>query len=285
MTDLRFAYGTNGLGDHRLEDALTLVADAGYQGVALTLDHHHLDPLAADLAAQTKRVARLLEHVGLAAVIETGGRFVLDPLRKHEPTLLADRGRDRDRRLALLHTAVDVAAELQAPVVHLWSGRRPPDVAVNEAWHRLIDGCERLLPAVERAGVSLAFEPEPGMLVERLDDVERLMAELDHHPQFGVTLDIGHCVCLEHDPVPVCIERVAPHLFHVQIEDMRRGVHEHLPFGTGDLDLPASLAALHGVAYTGLVSVELARDAHRAHRLVPESLRALRQAEQEVVCA
>ncbi len=45
-TPLRFGYGTNGLADLRLDDALGLLADLGYDGVGLTLDHMHLDPLA-----------------------------------------------------------------------------------------------------------------------------------------------------------------------------------------------------------------------------------------------
>ncbi|TXS51995.1 hypothetical protein EAO75_09275 [Streptomyces sp. uw30] len=49
VTPLRFGYGTNGLADLRLDDALALLADLGYDGVGLTLDHMHLDPLAPDL--------------------------------------------------------------------------------------------------------------------------------------------------------------------------------------------------------------------------------------------
>ncbi|RME76542.1 MAG: sugar phosphate isomerase/epimerase, partial [Planctomycetota bacterium] len=44
---LAFAYNTNGFAHHRLEDCLALLADLGYDGVALTLDVHHLDPLRA----------------------------------------------------------------------------------------------------------------------------------------------------------------------------------------------------------------------------------------------
>ena len=46
LADLRFGYGTNGFSNHRLDDALAVIAELGYDGVALTLDHHHLDPFA-----------------------------------------------------------------------------------------------------------------------------------------------------------------------------------------------------------------------------------------------
>ena len=39
-----------------------------------------------------------------------------------------------------------------------------------------------------------------------------------------------------------CVAEVAEHLVNVQIDDMRRGVHEHLEFGTGEIDFPPVLA-------------------------------------------
>ncbi|MCL6731961.1 sugar phosphate isomerase/epimerase, partial [Streptomyces neyagawaensis] len=76
-TPLAFGYGTNGLADLRLDDALALLADLGYDGVGLTLDHMHLDPLAPGLAARTRRLARRLDALGLAVTVETGARYVL----------------------------------------------------------------------------------------------------------------------------------------------------------------------------------------------------------------
>ena len=58
--NLRFAYNTNGTANHRLDDAIGLIADAGYAGVALTLDHHHLDPMAAGWQTRTEALARRL---------------------------------------------------------------------------------------------------------------------------------------------------------------------------------------------------------------------------------
>jgi sugar phosphate isomerase/epimerase len=277
---LRFGYGTNGMTDHRLTDALGLLADLGYDGVALTLDHMHLDPYGSGLAGRVAALSRRLGRLGLAAVVETGARYLLDPWRKHRPTLLD--GDDRGRRLDLLRRAVAIGADLGAEAVSFWSGTLPSDVDSEAGWRRLVDGCAELAGLAGDRGVRLGFEPEPGMLVDTIDGYQRLAAAVGGPGRLGLTLDIGHCRCLEPEPEADCVRRVGPWLATVQIDDMRRGVHEHLPFGDGEVDLPAVLAALRQVGYPGLVSVELPRHSHAAAELARRSLRRLRDAEREV---
>jgi sugar phosphate isomerase/epimerase len=273
---MRYGYVTNGLTSHRLEDALALLADAGYDGVALTLDHVHFDAFAPGLEARAAALREELERHGLSCVIETGGRFVLDPRRKHYPSLVSA---ESARRIELLRRAIDVAALVGAPVVSLWSGALQEGDDEETAWRRLRHGCEEVLEYAEVKDVTLGFEPEPGMLVERLADYERLADELGNPDRLAITLDLGHCVCLEDEPVDACVRRAGARLAHVHADDMPRGVHEHLPFGEGELDLEAALGALAAGDYQGMVAVELSRHAHEAHRLVPESLAALRAAE------
>ncbi|MCZ7436032.1 sugar phosphate isomerase/epimerase [Micromonospora sp. WMMC241] len=270
---LRFGYGTNGFANHRLDDALAVLADLGYAGVALTLDHDHLDPFAPGLARRVDAVRRRLGALGLAVVVETGARYLLDPWHKHAPTLLHD---DPSRRIEFLRRAVRIGADLGAEAVSFWAGVRPPEVPPRVAWERLVDGCATV--CAEAAGVPLGFEPEPGMLVEDIAGWRRLRAALGEPPGFGITLDIGHCRCLEPLPVPDCVTAVAEHLVNVQIDDMRRGAHEHLEFGAGEIDFPPVLVALADAGYPGLVAVELPRHSHAAPTVAARSLDFLRAA-------
>jgi sugar phosphate isomerase/epimerase len=283
---LRFGYGSNGFGNHRLADALAVIAGLGYDGVALTLDQPHLDPFGTDLARRTSEVAALLRRHGLAVVVETGARYVLDPWRKHHPTLVSDEG--RERRVDLLRTAVDVAADLGAEAVSFWSGTLPPGTDQETGWRRLLDGVAAVLEHAERRDVVCAFEPEPGMFVDRVDGVLALRERLGNPERLRLTLDIGHVVCNEQEPLPRLVRRVGPLLANVQVDDMRRGVHEHLELGEGEVDLAATLGALEEVGYSGLASMELPRHGHAAPAVAERSLRALRAAlpntsEQEVV--
>ncbi|SNT38966.1 Sugar phosphate isomerase/epimerase [Asanoa hainanensis] len=272
---MRFGYGTNGFANHRLDDALAVIADLGYAGVALTLDHDHLDPFAPGLAARTDAVARRLADLGLGVMIETGARYLLDPWHKHAPTLLHD---EPELRLEFLRRAIAIGADLGAEAVSFWSGIRPPGVDPETAWQRLVDGCAATVKTAEERGVTLGFEPEPGMFVEDIAGWRRLHAALGAPAAFGITLDIGHCRCLEPDPVPDCVAAVADHLVNVQIDDMRRGTHEHLEFGEGEIDFPPVLRALDDAGYTGLVAVELPRHSHAAPDVAARSIDFLRNA-------
>lgn len=280
---LRFGYGTNGFVNHRLDEALEVIAGLGYAGVALTLDHPHLDPFAPDLRARTEQVRRRLETLKLACVVETGARYLLDPWHKHEPTLVSDSG--RERRVDYLCRAVRVAADLGAEAVSFWSGTLPESASARQGWDRLTAGTEQVLAEAGRRGVVCAFEPEPGMFVDTLAGVAELRRRLGDPDGLRVTLDLGHCVCNEAEPVADCVRSAGPLLGNVQADDMRRGVHEHLQFGEGEIDLPAALGALYAAGYTGLVAVELPRHAHAAPAVAARALRALHEAAARAGCA
>lgn len=264
---LRFAYNTNGAANHRLDDALALIAEAGYDGVALTLDIHHLDPLAEDWAREAERVRGRLTALGLGSVIETGARFLLDPRAKHEPTLVTADPQGRARRVAFLRRAIDVAQILGSEAVSFWAGVPRPGLAPGEARDWLRAGLEEVVSHARARSVVAALEPEPGMLIETLDDYAALRLE-----GLSLALDTGHCLVTgERDPA-AAVREFAGQLGTVAIEDMARGAHVHLPFGEGDMDVPGVLDALEAVGFRRLVCVELSRESHRADRMIPEAL-------------
>jgi len=270
---LRFAYNTNGAANHRLDDALALIADAGYDGVALTLDIHHLDPFAPDFPAARRGLAARLRTLGLGCVVETGARFLLDPRAKHEPTLLTADPAGRARRVEFLSRALEVAADTGADAMSFWAGVPKPGVSLDDARAWLRDGAEKVARRAETLGAVAALEPEPGMLVETVDDWAALAI-----PGLRLALDTGHCIVTgERDPA-AAVREFAAHLGTVSIEDMKRGVHVHLPFGEGDMDVPGVLRALDEVGFDRLVCVEMSRESHRADTIIPASLAYLRTA-------
>jgi L-ribulose-5-phosphate 3-epimerase len=256
-------YNTNGMAHHELFDAVALLAEIGYRSVAITIDHHALPPHGRDLPEQLGALRRLLRHLGLRLVIETGARFLLDPERKHEPTLVSASPEGRARRVEFYRHAIRCAAELGSDCVSLWSGVLRSETSRDEAMARLVAGLGEVLDHAARHGVLIGFEPEPGMFIDTMTRYEELLGQCDA-PNLRLTLDVGHLHCQGELPLADQVRRWSSRLVNVHLEDMRAGVHEHLMFGEGQIDFPPVIEALAGVGYPGGVHVELSRHSHDA---------------------
>ncbi len=276
---LRYAYNTNGAANHRLGDALALIADNGYDGVALTLDHHHFDPFEANFTRRAEQLKNRLEKLNLGLVIETGARFLLNPLKKHSPTLLSPFIEGRQKRVEFLKLAIDLAAIARAEAVSFWAGVPRAEVSNEQAHEFLREGLRQISDYAESAGVCLAFEPEPGMLIETVADYKELKKDF---PRLKLALDTGHCLASDEGEPDVAIREMRADIGAVAVEDMRRGVHEHLFFGEGEMNIPKVLSALRDIEYGKLVSVELSRHSHCADKIIPAAIEFLRKTEADL---
>ena len=195
-------YNTNGFAHHRLDDAIEIMAELGYRGVALTPDVHHfgfLEDVGAHDLSDSFFLTLNASNI-TALVVETGARYFLDPRRKHQPTLISASGSERGRRLAFLEACVGVASQAQPRCVSFWSGSAADDAAPAVLMLRLVEGCKRLADYAAGRNVRLAFEPEPGMFIDTMDKFAELHARVNH-PAFGLTIDVGHLVCNRELPV------------------------------------------------------------------------------------
>lgn len=265
---MRLGYNTNGFAHHHLRDALEVVAEIGYRAIAITLDVHHLDPASRHHRAELDEVAAACRALDLLPVVETGARFLLDPRRKHRPTLLSSASGERTVRLAFLTRAVEIAAALGAPVVSLWSGSADDgDTATSaELDERLITGLRALCARARDHGVQIGFEPEPGMYVEDLAGFARIRAGVDD-PAFKLTLDVGHAHITEPAGAAATIRAWAGEVVNVQVEGMYRDRHDHLVPWEGDLDVRGAMRTLEQVGYAGPACFELSRHSHDAVRV------------------
>jgi L-ribulose-5-phosphate 3-epimerase len=255
-------YNTNGFAHHDVFEAIALLAEIGYRSVAITIDHGVLAP-GGSWRTQLRRLRSNLRSCGMRSVIETGARFLLDPEHKHEPTFVSATPEERVRRMEFYMHSVRCAATLGSDCVSLWSGTLRQPIPHEEAMIRLAADLGALARYAAENGVTLGFEPEPGMLVDSMVRFEELLALVDE-PNLKLTLDVGHLQCQGELPVADQIRRWGPRLVNVHLEDMRRGRHEHLMFGEGQIDFPPVLQALAEVGYQGGVHVELSRHGHEA---------------------
>ncbi len=260
---MRLGYNTNGLAFHRWQDAISLIHEAGYNSVAITVDHYCLNPYLESSKREVEKMNALLSICDLRCVVETGTRFLLNPRQKHEPTLMSPTEAERAIRIDFLKRCINLACELEADAVSFWSGTLKQPLPRNEAMQRLVKGLVPVIDHAENANVKLAFEPEPGMFIESLADFAELQTYVsaDH---FGLTIDIGHLHCNGETPIADHLTAWKDRIFNLHIEDMCAGVHEHLMFGEGEIDFPPIMQCLRDIGYTDGLHVELSRHSHMA---------------------
>ena len=262
---MRLGYNTNGLAHHRLTDAIELLADEGYESVALTLDAGALDPYddPNSSGASARRGPVRPRSTRALSGGRDGRRFLLNPRLKHDPTLMDPDPARRAVRVDFLRRALDLARRLDAECVSLWSGRSPTPRQRRPSpwtgWRR------RLRPVIEHAEAQRharsAFEPEPGMFIDTFARFDRLDERI-RHPLFQLTVDLGHVHCVEDGSIADHLRQWGPRIVNIHIEDMVRGVHEHLMFGEGTMDFPPIFAALREIGYRRGSHVELSRHSH-----------------------
>jgi L-ribulose-5-phosphate 3-epimerase len=272
---MRLGFSTNSIGDTDPLEAVGILADLGYTSLAITPDRHRLDPFAAGLAAELGRWRAALDRHAMARVVETGARHLLDPLRKHEPTLISPEQAGRERRIEFTRRAIDIAAELGAGCLSLWSGAASDAADADTLWARLIDSLRPILEHAARRGLPLGFEPEPGMFIDTVARFGQLVARLGEPAGFRLTIDTGHLECLGERPAADVIRPWIDRIVNVHVDDMLSCRHEHLPLGTGDVDFPPLLATLREGGYAGGLHVELPRQSHRWIDTARESARFL----------
>ena len=261
-------YNTNGLAHHDPLDAIQFLADTGYQAIGITVDHQWLSPRNDNADVQLQQIKHALKQHQLVSVIETGARFLLDPRAKHEPTLLNQDPAQAARRIDFLKYCIDIAAELNSRCVSIWSGIIPTDCATHVTMETLVQNLDPVLQHANDQAVDIAFEPEPGMLIDTTGRFERLLHLIDS-PRLKMTMDIGHLFCNSEVPIADYLERWQERIVNVHIEDMVSDRHEHLMFGDGQIHFPPVIETLHRIGYQDGVYVELSRHSHAADRVVP----------------
>ena len=114
------------------------------------------------------------------------------------------------------------------------------------------------------------------MFIDTMDRFAELKERVNH-PLFGLTIDIGHLHCQGEVPISDHLRRWKDWLWNIHIEDMRKGVHEHLMFGEGEIDFVPILRTLDEIGYSGGVHVELSRHSHDAVETAKKAMEFLKR--------
>ena len=275
---VRLAFSTNAYTKFSLPDACDRIAAAGYRSIEILADAPHAYPLRYS-AHEAVRLRERLEALGVAVAAVNGNTAMgyFTPLPKaltFEPSLISPNEVHRHDRIGILRACLALANRLGAPVVTITGGQPLSGEPAEVLRERLLEGLDTVVELADRAGVDLAFEPEPGQFIETTAALKALLDDMAH-PRLGANLDVGHAWCAGDDPAE-SVRLLAPYLKHLHLEDIKDRRHYHLiPGEGGEIDFAAIRRALGEVGYAGAAAVELYTYKEEPDRAAAESYRAL----------
>ncbi|MEX2111931.1 MAG: sugar phosphate isomerase/epimerase family protein [Pirellulales bacterium] len=192
---------------------------------------------------------------------QTGLREVRRLLEEHDLRVAAvgfrtrrgyDVAHEIDKRVAATKAAMQLAAELRAPVVVNQVGCVPAESS-GPAWTCLMEALADLGRFGQHVGATLAAQTG----TESGADLARLLDALPPYA-IGVDLDPGNLIVNGLSPLEV-VETLGERILHVHahdgVRDRARGRGLEVPLGRGMADFPALLGALENVSYRGYFTI------------------------------
>lgn len=256
---MKLAYSSNAYMRFPVDEAIARIAALGYEGIELMFDTPHAwpeDVKPGDIDA----LRTALDRHGLT--IANVNAFMMnkigDPRQPYwhpswiEPDL-------NYRQIRIDHTIRSLTLARQVGAKHISTEPGGPIAGEHEREAAMRTFVEMLKPVLDHAGregVKLLIEPEPGLLIETLDQFLDLRSRIDH-PYLGLNYDVGHMYCVS-EPLGETIRRLGPRIDHVHVEDIAATrVHHHLVPGDGAIDFSEVFTTLREIGYDGWVTVEL----------------------------
>ncbi|EXX89458.1 sugar phosphate isomerase [Paenibacillus darwinianus] len=216
------------------EEAVKDIAAAGYEGIEL------FDGNLMQYEERLGELRRLLDDHGLSLIgVYTGANFIYGDILEDE--------------FAKIDKVARTAAAAGAEHLVFGGGAIRAGGIRDEDYAALAEALDRAAEVAARHGLTPSYHPHLGSLVEKPDQLDRLMKLT------GIPLcpDTAHIEAGGGDPLAV-IRTYSSRIPYVHFKDYGSGAF--LPLGEGGQDFAAMLAALRENGYSGWVTVEL--DSH-----------------------
>ncbi len=171
---------------------------------------------------------------------------------------------ERERHIADLRNWIQLAQELQVPLLRIFGGAGKPDTYSQEqenAW--VADALRQVAPQAEQAGVTIVLETHDGFAsAKRTAAVLQAVAS----PAVSALWDSHHPYRVG-ESVDEVVQALDGRIAHVHVKDARRLASDPygwqlLLLGEGEVPVREQLQALRQQGYQGYVSVEWEKKWH-----------------------
>jgi sugar phosphate isomerase/epimerase len=218
------------------------IAEDGFDFLDLTLE-----PPATWLP-DGREIGRLLGDLGLSAVGHTAWHLpIASPFEE-----IRSASRDLYRR------GLDVFEAAGVTLVNVHPDQRVPMHSKDQMRKMNAEAIELLARDAAQRGITIMVEN----LDRNFSGVDDLREVLDHTPELGFHLDVGHANLRlglgERNRTESLLEAFADRLSHVHLSDNRGGENDlHLPLGAGAIDWKNVVRLLKKAGWDGTVTLEV----------------------------
>jgi fatty-acyl-CoA synthase len=245
---MKFTLNTLGAPAWTLEQTAQNARTYGYAGVDLRLIDGEVISLEA-VRANRQRIKALFPLNELpVATLATSVR-----LATREPRI-------RQATLAEGHAWIDIAAELQVPVIRFFASRNPPELDVESSIQAVGEMLDLLSERARQCGVKIGVETHDEFASART--VARALAFAPSDIT-GAIWDMWHTARAGESPRE-CAELLGDRVINVHLKDARRMADgwQLVLLGEGDIQVEEGLRSLETIGYDGYISVEWEKKWH-----------------------
>lgn len=238
----------------QLEEILSHARDLGYDGIEL-FPFHQSYP---GKAHEQRTLRQFYQGYGLAipALQSACQGHAASPVK-----------RERDAYIESLKAMLELAHNVGAGVVGVWSGMPIPGMAPKEQVQWCVDTYQQCAQLAQKADITLALEPEPVQVIDSLEDLLKVLDGVKL-PCFTAIFDLSHVNVLSRGHPLDFLKSIHGRIGHVHFTDNDGEVllsnvegashtSKHLAVGDGDMDLVAIINAFRQISYSGWMQVDV----------------------------
>lgn len=245
-----------------LTQLLDTAQNFGYQGIEPRLDagHGHGIEVATNSAERRELRDRIASSDINLCCLGSSAKFA-------DPETV-------DEQVAATVARIDLAADLDVPLLRVFGGLIPPSTTREEASARIIDALRSVADPARKRGVRVCLETHDDW--SSPDDVAAIMNAVND-PAIGVLWDVMHPVRSGGATMQAAYDVLSGWIGHVHVHDgsARRDKLEFRPIGEGGFDHRIVVHLLRDSGYAGYLSGEWINwEPHDVH--LPRELATLR---------
>lgn len=216
-------------------DCLKILKDLGFDGAEICLENNDISPSILDIDI-AHRIRDYSFKLGLTPC----------SVSYHKDYI------NNDNLFNETKKAIRLTSEFGANIF-VFSGCVSKGLA--DEWNHMLKRTKELVEIAEGCGIVLAEEFEPNFIVGTTENLHRLFDAIPS-PNLTANVDIGHVFLCDSDSV-AALKSLEGKIGHCHIENMKSGVHKHLPPDEGDMDFEKYIKVLYSIGFNGPMALDL----------------------------